>query len=189
MTLPIQTDRLILRRFTHDDVQDVIAFVSHPSVARATPEIEPTESGVIRYVDRQNAYRPFEQGKCFDLALQRKKDGRVIGLVGLIRKEHQQGEIGWALGVDYRGQGYATEAARALITYGFVTLGLHRIYADTTSANRYSWRVMERLGMRREAHLREAECRDGEWVDILVYGILAAEWQPGNESARQRRPG
>jgi RimJ/RimL family protein N-acetyltransferase len=178
MTLPIQTDRLILRRFTHDDVQDVIAFVSHPSVARATPEIEPTESGVIQYIDRVTAYRPFEQGKCFDLALERKQDGRVIGLVGLIRKEHQQGEIGWALGVDYRGQGYATEAARALITRGFATLGLHRIYADTTSANVSSWKVMERLGMRREAYLREAERRDGEWVDIVVYAILVAEWQP-----------
>ena len=178
MTLPIQTDRLVLRRFTHDDVQDVLVFVSHPSVARATPEIEPSESGVIQYIDRQNAYRPFEQGKYFDLAIERKKDGRVIGLLSLVCKEHMQGGIGWGLGVDYRGQGYATEAARALITYGFASLGLHRIYATTSSVNPGSWRVMERLGMRREAQLREAECRDGEWVDVLIYGILAAEWQP-----------
>jgi RimJ/RimL family protein N-acetyltransferase len=178
MTLPIRTERLVLRRFTYDDVQDIIAFVSHPSVARATPEIEPTESAVTKYVDRQNAYRPFELGKCFDLAVQRKKDGRVIGLLSLVCKEHQQGEIGWALGVDYRGQGHATEAAKALVAYGFTSLGLHRIYATTSSANPGSWRVMERLGMRPEAHLREAECRDGEWLDILIYGILAAEWQP-----------
>jgi RimJ/RimL family protein N-acetyltransferase len=177
MTLPIRTERLVLRRFTQDDVPDIIAFVSHPSVARATPEIEPTESAVTKYVERQNAYQPFELGKCFDLALQRKKDGRVIGLLSLVCKEHRQGEIGWALGVDYRGQGYATEAAKALMTYGFASLGLHRIYATTSSANPGSWRVMERLGMRREAHLREAECRDGEWLDILIYGILAAEWQ------------
>ena len=105
MTLVIRTERLNLRRFTRDDIHDVIAFVSHPSVARATPEIEPTESAVIKYVDKQNSYRPFEQGKCFDLAIERQSDGKVIGLLSLVCKEHQQGEIGWALGVDHRGQG------------------------------------------------------------------------------------
>lgn len=177
MTLPITADRLVLRRFSHHDVQDIVALVSHPSVSRATPEIEPSEPAVIRYVDRQNAYRPFEPGKCFDLAIQRNEDGKVIGLLSLICKEHEQGEIGWALGVDYRGQGYATEAATALLTHGFASLGLHRVYATTSSFNISSWKVMERLGMRREAHLREAECLDGKWVDTLIYGILASEWQ------------
>ena len=179
MTLPIRTERLNLRRFTRDDVHDIIAFVSHPSVERATPEIEPTESAVIKYVDKQNGYRPFEQNKCFDLAIERKSDGKVIGLLSLVRKEHQQGEIGWALGVDHRGQGFATEAARALIAHGFASLGLHRIYATTSSANPASWGVMERLGMRREAKLREAEFRDGEWLDTLIYALLADEWQSG----------
>ena len=64
-----------------------------------------------------------------------------------------------------------------MMSYGFGTLGLHRISADTTSANPASWRVMERLGMRCEAHLLEAEHRDGEWSDYYIYGILADEWQ------------
>jgi RimJ/RimL family protein N-acetyltransferase len=118
--------------------------------------------------------------KVFELALERKEDGRVIGLVGLIRRDHRQGEVGWALAAEYRGQGYATEAARALIDFGFAYLGLHRIHADTNSDNLSSLRVMERLGMRREAQLREAVCSDGKWVDRVIYGILAGEWRgPG----------
>ncbi len=191
MTLPITTKHLILRRYTYHDIQDIIEFVSHPSVAKATPEIKATESGVRKYIDLQNSYRPFELDRCFDLAIERKEDSKVIGLLTLVCKEHKQGEIGYAeigyaeigyaeigyaLGIKYRGQGYATEAARALMAYGFTSLGLHRIQADTDSDNYASWRVMERLGMRREKQLREAIFRDGEGVDTLIYGILADEW-------------
>ncbi|MCP4538471.1 MAG: GNAT family N-acetyltransferase [Chloroflexi bacterium] len=177
MSLPIITERLILRSYTYDDIPDIIEFVSHPSVARATPEIGTTESEVGKYIDLQNSYQPFEQDKCFDLAIERKQAVQVIGLLSLVRKEHEQGAIGWALGIDYRGQGYGTEAARALMTFGFDSLGLHRIYATTSSQNIGSWRVMERLRMKREGHLREAELGDGEWLDTLIYGILADEWQ------------
>jgi RimJ/RimL family protein N-acetyltransferase len=168
---------LVLRRYTHDDIQDILEFVSHPSVARATPEIEATESGVRKYIDLQNSYHTFEQDKCFDLAIEQKNSGKVMGLLSLICGKHQQGAIGWGLGVEHRGQGYATEAARALITYSFASLGLHRVHATTSNRNTESWKVMERLGMRREAHLREAEFRNGEWLDVLIYGILADEWQ------------
>lgn len=124
----------------------------------------------------QNAYQPFERNKCFDLAIEQKQGGKVIGVLSMITKEHQKGEIGYALGVEYRKQGFATEAARALMAYGFSELGLHRIQAITSNLNADSWGVMERLGMRREGQLREAEIRDGEWMDILIYGALVDEW-------------
>lgn len=176
LSLPILTDRLILRRFTCDDTQDIIEFVSHPSVARIVKEIEATEVGVKKYINMKESYKLFEKDKCFDLAIERREDCKVIGLLSLICKIHMQGQIGWALGIDYRGKGYATEAAEALIGYGFGILGLHRIYADTTNENTASWRLMERLGMRKEACLKEAEIRDGKWLDFLTYGILASEW-------------
>jgi RimJ/RimL family protein N-acetyltransferase len=176
MSVPIITERLILRKFTYDDVQDILDFISHPSVSRIVTEIEATETGTKKYIDLKNSYELFEKDKCFDLGIARKADGRVMGLVTLICKNHLQGQIGWALGINYRGKGYATEAAEALIGYGFNVLGLHRIYADTTDANSASWRVMERLGMRKEACLKEAEYRDGKWLDFLTYGILASEW-------------
>ena len=176
MSLPISTERLVLRRFTHDDVADLLACVSEPSFARATPEIEATEAGVRAYIDAQNGLAPFAQDKCFDLAIERKRDGRVLGLLTLVRKAHGQGEIGYALGLAYRGRGYATEAARGLLAYAFAELGLHRVQATTHPDNRGSWRVMERLGMRREGHLREAVFSEGKWTDELIYGLLASEY-------------
>jgi RimJ/RimL family protein N-acetyltransferase len=179
MTLPITTQRLILRRFTFVDVPDILEFTSHPSVARALPNIDLArgEDGVRVYIDVQKSYQPFEKGKVFDLAIERKEDGQVIGLLTLVCGDHWQGAIGWALGVKHRGRGYATEAASALIAYAFTRLGLHRIWAETTDADRASWQVMERVGMRQEGRLREAERRDGKWTDVLIYGVLAREYQ------------
>lgn len=177
MTLPITTEHLILRRYTEADIQDVVEYAAHPSIASVTPDFEATESGVKAYIELQNAYEPFEKGKCFDLAIELKAERKVIGLLSFVRRDHKQGEIGYALGVDYRGQGLATEATRVLLAYGFTTLGLHRIQADTDSGNPRSWQLMERLGMRREAHLREAIFRDGQWLDKLICGILAREWR------------
>ena len=183
MALPIVTERLVIRRYTHDDIPDVLGFASQPSVASVTSRrIPATEEGVRSYIDLQNSYQPFEKTKVFELAVERKGDGKVIGLLGLIRGDHRQGEIGWALGVEYRGQGYATEAARALVDYGFTSLGLHRIHADTNSDNLASWRIMERLGMRREALLRGSVYEEGKWLDRYVYGMLADEWRDAGAS-------
>jgi aminoglycoside 6'-N-acetyltransferase len=182
--LPIRTERLVLRSLADGDVQDIIDVVSHPSVARVTPELAPNELKVKEYIDKQKSHRGFEKDKYCDLGIERKADGKVIGLVGLMCTDHRQGLIGWGLGIHYRGAGYATEAARSLITYGFTELGLHRIYAKTSHANTASWKVMERLGMREEARFREAEFREGEWIDLLVYAVLDDEWQGGNAVAQ-----
>ena len=108
----------------------------------------------------------------------------MIGFVGLIRQDHGQGEVGWALAAEHRGQGYATEAAGALIAYGFYSLGLRRIHADTGIDNLASMRMMERLGMRREGLLRCAVYEEGKWVDRVAYGILADEWRDAGASGR-----
>ena len=176
MTLPILTERLILRGFTYSDVQDMIEIVSHPSVARITTHIQANASSVRAYIEKQRSLTPFEKDKYYDLAVERQEDGKVIGLIGLMRRDHKQALIGWALGVDYRGNGYATEGARALIGYAFSELGVHRIYAKTSNINIASWKVMERVGMRQEAHFREAELRAGQWIDVLIYALLADEW-------------
>jgi RimJ/RimL family protein N-acetyltransferase len=178
MSLPIVTERLIIRRYTHDDISDVLGLASHPSFGwLISQKTRVTEEDVREYIDRQISYQPFEKDVVFELAVERQDDGRVIGLLGMIRRDHLQGEIGWGLGVEYRGQGYATEAARGLVDYGFSSLGLHRIYANTDNDNIASWRVMERLGMRREGLLREAVYKEGKWVDRCIYGMLRDEWR------------
>lgn len=109
-----------------------------------------------------------------------------------------QVKLGWALGPRYTGHGYATEAVRELLRYCFEDLAVRRAVADCFLDNEASWRLMERVGMRRETHaVRDALHRSGAWLDSLVYAVLAEEWAAANphgssRSGRQagrRRPG
>jgi len=176
MSLPIETERLILRRFTLEDARDLLTLVADASFSRAVPEIEPTAPGIRRYIERQLAYQAFEEERVFDLAIERRADRQVIGLLTLVRRD-QAGAIGWALGADFRRRGYAAEAAAALLDYGFASLCLGRIEAETSVHNEPSWRLMERLGMRREGRLREATVADGQPLDSYLYTILPEEWR------------
>lgn len=90
-----------------------------------------------------------------------------------------EAELGWVLDPEHTGRGYATEAIRAVIDVCFGPLGLRRVHAGCFADNEPSWRLMERLGMRREEFSRKTALhRSGEWLDGLNYGILAEEWTP-----------
>lgn len=89
-----------------------------------------------------------------------------------------QAELGWVLDPAFTGHGYATEAVRELLRYAFEELKVRRVVADCFLANEASWRLMERLGMRRETHaVRESLHRSGEWMDVVGYAVLAEEWK------------
>jgi RimJ/RimL family protein N-acetyltransferase len=112
------------------------------------------------------------------LAATLRETDALIGsfLLRLVSREHRQGEIGYMLNPSHHGHGYATEGAARMLQLGFEWLELHRIVARLDARNDASARLAERLGMRREAHLRENEFVKGEWVDELVYAILRTEW-------------
>ncbi len=113
------------------------------------------------------------------LAVERRDDDRLVGEVSLIWRSvaDQQAEIGYILHPDAHGQGFATEAALALLAFGFGEVGLHRIYARCDARNLASARVMQRLGMVQEAHFREHTHVKGQWDEELIYAILDREWQ------------
>jgi RimJ/RimL family protein N-acetyltransferase len=119
------------------------------------------------------------EGHAIRLAAVLPESGAVIGDISLshVSVEHQQGEIGFVINPDHQRRGYATEACSALLRLGFEDLGLHRIAGRADPRNAGSVGVMERLGMRREAHFRESELIKGDWGDEVVYAILAAEWK------------
>jgi RimJ/RimL family protein N-acetyltransferase len=177
MQLPLETGRLILRRYRDEDVCDIVEFGSDPSVAvHLNGFPESTVEGVKKYIKVQQTYQPGEFGKCFDLAVELKAENKVIGLISLICHEHSQGEIGFALGDSYQRKGLASEAVRAAMSFGFDVLCLQRIYAQTERQNLAAWMLMERLGMRREAHFRHYRRRDGEWRDTYIYALILDEW-------------
>ncbi|MDN3356213.1 GNAT family protein [Actinomadura sp. DC4] len=178
--LPITTDRLLLRLYTEDDLDDVHDIQSRPDVtrylywgvrdhtqARGSLAMKIAASGLS------------EEGDNLTLAVVLPETGKLIGDVQLIwvSREHRQGEIGYIFHPDFGGHGYATEAAEVVLRLGFEAYGLHRVVGRLDARNTASARVLERLGMRREAHLVQNEIVKGEWTDEVVYAMLADEWR------------
>jgi len=116
------------------------------------------------------------------LAVTLRENGRLIGGIGLrLEEDHQHAELGYWLGVPYWGQGYATEAAREMLRYGFENLHLHRIFARHFKHNPASGRVLQKLGMHYEGCQREHFHKWEQFVDSELYGILQREWQTSTD--------
>lgn len=175
----LETERLLLREFTPDDFEAVFAYLSDPEVMRWIIGEPLTEAETREFFRRVDAYTRETPRAKYRLAVVLKAENRVIGSCGIdiMNAEQREGEIGYRLHRAYWGQGYTPEAARRMLQYGFETMGLHRIYADCYAANRASARVMEKIGMQREAHFRECIWLHGAWQDRLLYAILDHEWQ------------
>jgi RimJ/RimL family protein N-acetyltransferase len=169
----IETPRLSLRGLTAEDWPSVYGYMSDPRVTAWLPE------GLL---DEQ-ASRAFALKNSRDggeaVAVILKSSGRMIGHM-VFHPWHapRTHEIGWVFGQESQGRGYATEAARALLAYAFGPLRAHRVIATCQPQNPASWRVMEKLGMRREAHFRACIFRDeGIWWDEYFYALLAEEYE------------
>jgi RimJ/RimL family protein N-acetyltransferase len=177
---PMQTSRLTLRPFTPGDFADLYAYQSRPDVARYL-HWEPRDSAQVRQALAEQCAETAlrAEGDWLTFAVVWRAAGKVVGEAGLklISREHRQGEIGFVFNPDYHGRGLATEAAEALLTLGFGTIGWHRIIGSCDPRNRPSARLMERIGMRREAHFVHNRMVKGQWADELVYAILDREWQ------------
>lgn len=176
---PVPTPRLVLRAFAPGDLDDVHALQSDPDVVRLLPWQVRTREESRAWLDgRIAADRLAAERDAVAYAVQRRDDGRVIGSVNAWWRsvEHAQGEIGFVLARDAQGRGYAYEATAALLDLVFGRLDLHRVHACADARNVASARLMRRLGMRQEAHLRHSEWFKGQWSDLLVFAVLREEW-------------
>lgn len=175
---PIETERLLLREFRAEDEPDIHAYASDPEVVRLmiwgpnSPEM--TKTYLAGELKAQEQWPRPDVG----LAIELKSARCVIGSINLRMKDEKNrtADIGYVLARAYWGQGYMVEAARAVLDAAFRELGLHRVWATCDPRNRASYRVMEKLGMRREAHFRKDVMEKGEWRDSYLYAILAEEW-------------
>ena len=169
----IETSRLKLRPYTDSDIPALVALLSAREIAATTLRIAHpyTEQHA-----REFLIHALNPDKLW-LAITLRHDGQLCGGIGLMLKpEHQQAELGYWIGVPYRGHGYASEAARAMVRYGFDDLKLHRIAAMCMTRNPASARILLKLGMHYEGCLRQAQNKWGEYVDVACYGILRNEW-------------
>ncbi len=172
----IQTDRLFLRPFFITDAKDVQELAGDRQVSDMLFTFDPSQNGISQqWIIDQHEF--FEQGKWVNLAITESPLGIVIGSVGLdIDPEHNQAEIAYWLGKMYWGKGYATEAARATLEYGFEELHLHRVYARFLARNPASGRVLKKIGMTWEGRLRQHLEKNGIHEDLEVMGILKQEF-------------
>ncbi len=187
----IETPRVIVRRFEERDVADVIEYSRHDeddAARRRNIGWEPNADSVLKWWTPMMTLTLDEATAWLSLVIEVKARERVVGNVGFNTQkisEQRQGMIGWTLGKAFEGNGYATEAVSALIDYLFSVGEFHRVYAKTSPNNRKSWRLMERLGMRREAHFIKNCFHDDVWVDEYLYAILAEEWRERNRRLRR----
>ena len=170
--LPIETERLRIRHFTTDDWEAVHAYTTNPGVMTYVPEGVMTEEQTKQFI----AGGMTEEARTYAVDL--KAEDRLIGHVGFHPWFSPRiYELGWVFHPRYHRQGYATEAAAALLRLGFESLSVHRVIATCQPENTPSWRVMEKLGMQREGHLRKCIYRDETtWWDEYFYAILEEEW-------------
>ena len=175
----IATTRLVLREFETNDWPAVLAYQHDPRYLQFYPWTDRTEAEVRDFVQMfldQQAERPRRK---FQLAITLPHDGRVVGNCGIRHKNENdwEADIGYELAPEYWGRGYATEAAIAIVNFGFRELRLHRISSWCIANNAASARVLERVGLRLEGRLRENEYFKGRWWDTLLYGLLESEWR------------
>ena len=178
-TPTLHTARLRLRPFTSADADALFALHSNPHVLRywdAPPWSTPERAHGFVARCRQLA----EEGSGARLAMERASDAAFLGWCGLSRwnPDYRSAALGYCLDDAAWGQGYATEASRALLAWAFDTLDLNRVQAEADTRNAASARVLEKLGFVREGTLREDCIVNGEVSDSWVYGLLEREWRP-----------
>ncbi len=170
----LKTRRLLLRDFCEDDWRAVHEYASDPRVVRHMiwgPNTVRQTKRFIREILASQRKKPRDE---FELAVIRRSDNLLLGGCGIRIKSftNRDGDIGYVFRRDVWGQGYATEAARAVLDYGFRRLKLHRIWATCDVKNKGSARVLEKIGMTREGRLRKNVRMRGSWRDSYLYAVV-----------------
>lgn len=167
----VRTDRLIIRNFEQKDLPAVLEYTSKKGVMKYIPEGVFDEEAAKVFINKNIG----EQAQNFPVLLE--THGQLIGHIVFhpYFGEHTY-EIGWVFNPIFHNQGYASEAALAMLKYGFEKMNLHRIIATCQPENVPSYRVMEKIGMRREGFFKKCIPNENGWWDEYYYAILQEEW-------------
>jgi RimJ/RimL family protein N-acetyltransferase len=181
MTAPqeLRTARLRLRSLEREDVPDLVRLAGAREVAATTLNIPHPYSQDDALAFLENAGADFRAGRSLVFAISISPGRALCGGIGLtIARAHKHAELGYWIGVPYWGKGYVTEAARAVVAFGFETLRLRRIFAHHFAGNTASQRVLEKIGMKHEGRFPQHVQKWDQFIDIENYGILAEDFRP-----------
>jgi RimJ/RimL family protein N-acetyltransferase len=171
----LHNQRLLIRNFQDSDLEVFLNYRNDPLVAKETAQA---------FINEMKDIHVPKQGQWLQLAIELKETGSLIGDVVFCIKEDdiRQATIGFTIASGYWGQGFATEALNTLLDYLFEDINLHRIVADCHTENIGSWKTLEKLGFRREAHFIESLLIDGVYTSEYHYGLLQSEWRASKKA-------
>lgn len=176
--LSIHSERLILRPVRTEDAEDVFGYRSNAIINRFQGWVPETLEDVHDFIHNKVSAAIDQPDTWFQLAIIRKDTGELIGDVGIhfLESGSLQVEIGCTLNFNQHGNGFATEALTETLNFLFRKLNKHRVIASIDPRNEKSIKLVERIGMHREAHFRKSLWIKNEWLDDLVYAILKEDW-------------
>lgn len=174
----IHTQRLVLRDLTLEDAETLLRYRQDPEVARYQSWRIFDLDGIRRFILSHRNLAPNTEDSWYQVAIADRKGNQLLGDLGLHfpNGQREQAEIGITLAPWAQGRGLAQEALTAALDYYFVGLKKHRVYASVDPRNTPCTRLLERVGMRKEAHHIESYFADGEWTDDVIYALLRREW-------------
>ncbi|MDD1716451.1 MAG: GNAT family N-acetyltransferase [Methanolinea sp.] len=179
LPLSLHTARLVLRPFDEEDARIVKELVNHPEIAAGILNIPLpyTLQDAEVWIGQHAVAR--DRGEEYVFAVT-EQSGNLVGATSIrVNEEHGHGELGYWIGMAAKGKGYATETVGSMLEFGFIGLGLHRIYARHLSWNIASGKVLRKSGLKYEGRMRGHAFRWGTFHDIEVYGILREEFIAG----------
>jgi ribosomal-protein-alanine N-acetyltransferase len=179
MDARLETERLVLRALRPEDALTVARLAGRREIADTTISIPHPYSvdQAQEWIASHAGHQDPNKGIAFGITM--KADGQLFGVVGLreIDREHSQAEMGFWIGLEWWGNGYAAEAAKAVIGYAFEKLKLNRVYAHHMVRNPASGRVLEKIGMKREGLLRQRVRKWGVFEDVVLMATIQGDWR------------
>jgi RimJ/RimL family protein N-acetyltransferase len=176
---------LVLRPFTFDDISAVVSLAGEWDVARNTLRIPHPYNEAMARGWILSCEADFTVAREMVCAITNREDGMVVGAIGLMLEEKSDdAALGYWIGKPYWGNGYATEAGKAMVAFGFQNLGLNRIRGEHFTRNPASGRVLEKIGMRRAGGRGRQVERFGELVDLVEYSIMKEEYKSSKGKGR-----
>lgn len=184
----ITTHRLLLRPLQLSDSNAMFAYRSLPEVYRYQFFAPKNSQDMLGFITKLANAPINTPGSWFQMGILLKESGDFIGDCGMHfpDDDSQQAEVGITLSPQFQGKGYATETLTALLNHLFYALDKHRVFASVDPRNQASIAMMERVGMRKEAHFRQSLWFKEEWLDDMVYAILKEEWQVAHPGDNQQ---
>lgn len=167
----IETERLILSQLKEKDIPFIVEFLKHRIYSDLTSNIPYpyTENDAKLWI--KMAQEAFDDKTGFTFGI-RNKEEQIIGAIGLHDRDDDKAELGYWIGIPYWNKGYVTEAAKAIVDFGFKELGFNKIYATHFLHNPASGKIMEKIGMEQEALLKQHAKKDGEYHDLVMYSVF-----------------